>query len=113
MLLLDQNISFRVVRALQAIYPGCCQVRELGLENASDFEISKYAKQHGLAIVTFDLDFYELSLVHGSPPKIIWLRIGNSTSQALVGLLQEKSSIVYAFLTAPDFETVHCLEIRR
>lgn len=35
-LLLDQNISFRIAKKIQDIYPGSRQVRELGLENSKD-----------------------------------------------------------------------------
>ena len=30
-------------------------------------------------IVTLDADFADLSLLRGQPPKVIWLRCGNST----------------------------------
>jgi hypothetical protein len=41
--LLDQNISFRVVNAISSTYSEAKEVRELGLENASDG--SKYPNQ--------------------------------------------------------------------
>lgn len=43
-LLLDQNISFRIVKKIQDIYPGSKQVREQGLENSKDSFIWTYAK---------------------------------------------------------------------
>ena len=38
-LLFDQNISFRLVKRIIDLFPESKQVRELGLENATDFEI--------------------------------------------------------------------------
>ena len=43
-LLFDQNISFRLVNKIVAFFPNSKQVRELGLENATDSEIFEYAK---------------------------------------------------------------------
>lgn len=73
-LLFDQNISHRLVIAIQDILPDSKQVRELGLENKSDKFIWEYSKKNSYSIVTFDSDFYEFSLIWGHPPKIIWLR---------------------------------------
>ena len=30
------------------------------------------------AIVTMDGDFHQLRLLNGSPPKVVWLRVGNA-----------------------------------
>ncbi len=49
-LLFDQNISFRLVKRINKIFPNSKQVRELGLENATDFEIFEYAKRHNYII---------------------------------------------------------------
>lgn len=37
----------------------------------------EYAKARGFLIVTKDSDFQQQSFVHGHPPKVIWLRLGN------------------------------------
>ena len=77
-LLLDQNISFRLVSKLEHDFPGTCQVKSLRLANSTDKEIWEYAKIHDFIILTFDADFYDFSVVWGHPPKIIWLRTGAS-----------------------------------
>ncbi len=110
-LLLDQNISFRIVIKIQDIFPGSGQVRELGLENAKDSEIWKFAQEHGYAIVTFDSDFYDLGLLKGSSPKVIWLRSGNTSSQNLENVLRKNSSLIKTFLTDPAYKDIGCLEI--
>ena len=71
-LLFDQNISFRLIRRIVDLFPESKQVRELGLENATDFEIFEHAKRNDYAIVTFDSDFCDLNIIKGFPPKIIW-----------------------------------------
>jgi predicted nuclease of predicted toxin-antitoxin system len=71
-LLFDQNISFRIVKNLQDIFPGSKQVREVGLENAKDSQIWSFAKENSFCIVTFDADFYDLGIIKASSPKVIW-----------------------------------------
>lgn len=43
----------------------------------SDRMIWQFARQNDFIIVTFDEDFYDLSNLYGTPPKVIWLRCGN------------------------------------
>ena len=68
-LLLDENLSRRLVPFLQHDYPGSNQVVLLGMASASDKEVWQKARDEGYVIVTRDADFQELSLVWGQPPK--------------------------------------------
>jgi len=110
-LLLDQNISFRVSKIISDRYPIVKQVRELGLENSTDIEIWEYAKSNGYTIVTFDSDFYDLSVFRGCPPKIIWLRIGNTTTENLAKVLFDNFELIKDFVTDSSFKDLSCLEI--
>ena len=107
-LLLDQNISFRLVKKIESVFPGTEQVKKLGLQNKPDKTIWDFAKSNGFTIVTFDIDFYDLSLLQGHPPKLIWIRSGNITTKNLEKLLMEKSNQIKAFI---DDENLSCLEI--
>ncbi len=107
-LLFDQNLSFRLCSSLRKEFPDSAQVRLLGLEQASDREIWGYARDHGFTIVTKDEDFYELSLLHGSPPKVVWLRCGNVCSAAMEQLIRRHMEWILLF--AGD-ESLHCLEL--
>ena len=78
-LLLDENLSRRLVPFLQQDYPGSSQVVLLGLESATDTEVWQFAKDEGFVIVTRDADFEELSLVWGQPTKVIWLKTRNQS----------------------------------
>ncbi|MBL8703213.1 MAG: DUF5615 family PIN-like protein [Rhodospirillales bacterium] len=73
-LLFDENLSFRLIGALDSEFPGSVHVRSAGLARAGDMAIWQYARQHGLAIVTLDSGFHDISVLHGAPPKIVWLR---------------------------------------
>jgi predicted nuclease of predicted toxin-antitoxin system len=70
-LLLDHNLSFRLVRALAGLYPGSMHVRDLGMTTAPDDVIWTFAGQHGLTIVSKDSDFYYGSMLLGPPPKVL------------------------------------------
>jgi predicted nuclease of predicted toxin-antitoxin system len=97
--LLDQNISFRVVRLLEKDFDNVKQVRELNLTDASDFQIWEFADKNNYTIVTFDSDFTDLANLYGSPPKIIWLRFGNSTNLKIANKLITKLVEIKEFIS--------------
>ncbi|TVQ80794.1 MAG: hypothetical protein EA358_01415 [Flavobacteriales bacterium] len=110
-LLFDQNISFRIVSKLKETFFEARQVRELGLENSTDREIWEYARNNNYTIVTFDVDFYDMSNLYGHPPRIIWLRTGNRKTSDLAKLLINRSEIIQEFLTDASYENIACIEI--
>ena len=107
-LLLDQNISRKLVKELESLFPGSNHVYPLGLHKASDEEIWDYARDNGLTIVTQDSDFNEKSLVYGYPPKVIWLRIGNVSTQNIKRLLKKHHKDI---LLLEKDKTLGCLQV--
>jgi len=97
-LLFDQNISYRIVRLLKSEFSGCKHVSDVGLNDEEDPEIWNYAKRNGFVIVTFDSDFYEISLINGFPPKIIWIRSGNLATQILANILSNNKTLIEVFI---------------
>lgn len=110
-LLFDQNISFRILNKIQTFYPNAYQVRELQLENKSDVEIWNFAKSEQFTIVTFDADFFEISNLQGHPPKIIWLRFGNTTTVNIAKVLLDKYQFIKDFIENQEYSELACLEI--
>ncbi|MEA3642860.1 MAG: DUF5615 family PIN-like protein [Lamprobacter sp.] len=109
-LLLDENLSRRLVPFLQDDFPGSSQVALAGLERASDREVWEYAQRNGFVVVTKDSDFHELSLLLGAPPRVVWLQLGNaSRSHVLQRLLENATEIERRLL---DGET-DCLIVGR
>jgi predicted nuclease of predicted toxin-antitoxin system len=100
-LLFDQNLSWRLVGRLAAEYPGSEQVVLAGLAGADDRVVWAYAASKGLAVVTKDSDFSALSALLGSPPKLVWLHVGNGPTQDVEDLLRLRQSDVSAFLADP------------
>jgi predicted nuclease of predicted toxin-antitoxin system len=107
----DQNISFRAVKSVQNIFPGAVQVRELKLENSSDKAIWDFLRKNAYSIVTFDSDFSSLATLYGHPPKIIWLRTGNISTDSLIQFFESHSEIIKEFLTSADYVKIACLEL--
>jgi predicted nuclease of predicted toxin-antitoxin system len=110
-LLFDQNISYRIVEKIASKFPGSKQVIELAPENSTDLELWSYAKENDYSIVTFDSDFMDLANLKGHPPKIIWLRTGNTTTDSIAKLLNSKLDQVSIFPNDQENKNWACLEI--
>lgn len=106
--LFDQNLSFRLCDQLEDLFPGSQQVRILGLDRANDMVIWEHARKNDFVIVTQDADFYEISLIKGAPPKVIWLRCGNQPTNFISGLIRNNFEEIVEF-TGDDSAT--CIEI--
>jgi len=111
-LLFDQNISFRIISKIEINFPEAKQVRQLGIENYSDMEIWRFAKENEFTIVTFDADFFDLSNFKGHPPKIIWLRFGNTKTDFLANIVNSRNSIIKDFISSVEYSEIACLEIK-
>ena len=101
-LLFDENLSFRLVEQLADVYPRSLHVREVGLTGQPDEEIWRYAAREHCAMVTKDIDFYQRSMLHGAPPKVIWVRIGNATTRAIADVLRSWFLTVQHFMAESD-----------
>jgi predicted nuclease of predicted toxin-antitoxin system len=62
-------------------------VRELGLRDAPDHENFQAARAADVIVVAKDIDFVLLLRKHGPPPRILWLRCGNTSNARLRTLL--------------------------
>jgi predicted nuclease of predicted toxin-antitoxin system len=93
-LLLDENLSPRLVELLSEIFPGTAHVHSRGLGSADDAEIWEYARANGFTIVSKDSDFEERSILLGSPPKVILLRTSNCSSKEIERLLRSTHPVV-------------------
>lgn len=96
-LLFDQNISPRLVQELADCYPESLHVRDIGLQSSSDEAVWAYAAEHGLTIVSKDADFHQRSLLFGTPPKVVWIRRGNCSTNDIQALLRTRLADLTAF----------------
>lgn len=96
-LLFDQNLSPRLVNLLADLFPGSSHVQSVGLDSASDDQVWEFARLNSFAIVTKDEDYNNLSVVRGSPPKVIWLQLGNCTTAQVDAAFRARFADVEAF----------------
>lgn len=96
-LLLDENLSDRIINRIIDLYPNSTHVKTILLNNTDDSIIWEYAKLHDFIIVSKDSDFHQRSLLYGHPPKFIYLRIGNSSTSIIVQILRDNCEIITRF----------------
>ena len=101
-LLFDQNLSFRLVDALADQFRDSVHVRDVGLSRADDGAVWAYARDHGMTIVTKDSDFNQVAFLAGAPPKIVWLRLGNCTTDDVLALLRRRTKEIADFIESTD-----------
>ncbi|MGI9280858.1 MAG: DUF5615 family PIN-like protein [Endozoicomonas sp.] len=98
MLLLDENLSPKLVARIKDTYPGSLHVLHSKLDNSPDIEIWCYAKKHQMTIVSKDKDFLYFATQHGYPPKLIYLTTGNVKLAAIESILLENEAIIKSFI---------------
>ena len=99
-LLLDQNISPKLVESLSNLYPGSIHVQEVGMDKATDEAIWVYAKLNNVTIISKDADFAERSLLFGFPPFVVWIRKGNCTTSEIKNTLIDNYELISNFASA-------------
>jgi predicted nuclease of predicted toxin-antitoxin system len=100
-LLFDQNLSRKLPDLLSDVFPNSSQVFSLGLDSVDDLIIWRYAAEHNLTIVSKDGDFASLSAAYGTPPKVLWLKVGNGPTRDIAALLQTHLVEIQVFLNDP------------
>ena len=86
-LLLDENLSRRIVPALQQRWPGSSQVALLGLERATDAQICEFAAEQDFVVCSKDDDFHRLVAARGYRPKLLHVALGNASNDRILSAL--------------------------
>lgn len=110
-LLFDQNISYRIVNKITAYFTDSIHVSSIGLSDSEDIDIWQFARREGFVIVTFDSDYYDISLINGCPPKVLWLRTGNLSTNEIKAILIQNVEFIRDFAENKDNNDKACLEI--
>lgn len=102
MLLVDENISYRVCRTMQELYPSITHVTRALTRDAdariTDAAIWAHAREHGLVILTRDHDFTMLAREDEAapPPHVVRLCLGNCRRQEIEQVLREYHTEIVA-----------------
>ena len=100
-LLFDQNLAPRLVAELKHLLSRIPTRSSGWSSHADDLGVWEYAKD-GFTIVSKDADFHQMSLVHGAPPKVVWVRLGNCTTGDVVRLLDFRRQRLLEFDDQPE-----------
>lgn len=96
-LLFDENLSHKLARLLEDIFPNSIHVRDVGLKATDDPLVWEYAKNNGLILVSKDADMHQRSFLFGPPPKVIWVRLGNCSTSDVENLLRQHVPTIGVF----------------
>jgi predicted nuclease of predicted toxin-antitoxin system len=99
--LLDEQLSESLLQQLQDLWPDGAHVRQLGLGGAADDVVWQRAIDLGCVLVTKDEDFHRLSVLKGAPPKVVWVRLGNCSTDDIARLVRRHSSRLDDFVDDP------------
>jgi predicted nuclease of predicted toxin-antitoxin system len=98
----------KLVTRLADLYPGSSHVSSVGLDRASDVAVWEFARDHDYVIVTKDVDYNNMAVIRGFPPKVLWLLIGNCTTVQVEILIRSHHPNIEAFEQDPILGTL-CL----
>ena len=98
-LLLDENLSRRLVLKLFDVFPGTIHVAEVDMLRTPDPEIWQYAKENHFTIITKDDDFLALAHRFGPPPKLIMVEMGSCSVALFAERLRESAARLNEFVT--------------
>ncbi len=103
-ILFDNNILYRIVKKLIEQFPDSLHVSRMGLSvPVADYAIWQFAKKESYMIVTFDEDFETFANLYGFPPKVILMRLGNSSTNHITNTLKSKIVEIENFYASPSY----------
>jgi predicted nuclease of predicted toxin-antitoxin system len=100
-LLFDAHLPRSMVQRIADLWPHSSHELLQGLGSTDVATIRAFAISRGFAIVTKDSDLYSSAIMHGAPPKIVWLRIGNCSVATVETLLRTHAAAILAFDADP------------
>ncbi|MFC6222820.1 DUF5615 family PIN-like protein [Hymenobacter artigasi] len=107
-LLLDENLSPKLVRYLAPAFPDSLHVRDVQLDARQDSTIWQWARANDFTILTQDDDSFLLAQLRGQPLKIVYLRFGNRGVRVMAEQLQRQHRLIAEFISESE---APCLEL--
>ena len=96
-LLFDEPLSEKLIDLLGDLFPESLHVRQLEAGGAPDAIVWELALEHECVLVTKDEDFHRLSIAREAPPRVVWIRLGNCTTQDVADVLRAHYRSVLRF----------------
>lgn len=105
-ILFDNNLSHKLIERLGDLFPESSHVMVEGLDEEDDQIIWAFARENNFSIMTKDSDYSDLSILKGSPPKVIWLQIGNCRVEDVERIIRSNFQSIHHFLNDPDSDII-------
>lgn len=86
--LVDNQLPTVLAQYLRKRGFDCQHVLEAGLENALDSETCRYAELEERIIISKDEDFFYFAKQRNAKIKVIWVRLGNCRTPALLAAFE-------------------------
>lgn len=72
-------------------------------DETTDKDISFYADQHGLIVVTKDIDFYHSHMIFDHPKKLLLITTGNIKNKKLFDLIRANALLIERLFENCDY----------
>ena len=103
-ILLDANLSWRLIKALKEDFINVKHVDSIGLESRpKDTSIWLWAKTNDYCIISNDEDFYNLLEQRGFPPKIVILKTRNQSTNYIANLIIKHRNDINDLIQSSDY----------
>lgn len=100
--LVDNQLPLALAHHLRRRGFDCQHVVDIGLAEAADADICRYAEAHGRVIISKDEDFLHLASRTDAKLKIVWVRLGNCRTSALISAFEKFWPTLQSCLEAGD-----------
>jgi predicted nuclease of predicted toxin-antitoxin system len=102
-LLLDENLSERLLQPLGELFPGSEHIGNLAKAGTTDGLLWDLARTGGFILTTRDEDFVGMSVLQEAPPKVLWLNVGKSRNAVIAALLQSHATDIERFSVHDEY----------
>jgi predicted nuclease of predicted toxin-antitoxin system len=100
--LIDNQLPRALAEHLQARGQDCQHVLETGLADASDISICRYCEAQERILISKDEDFLYLANHPKSKIKLVWVRLGNCRTAALLAAFDQFWPTIESCFAAGD-----------
>jgi predicted nuclease of predicted toxin-antitoxin system len=100
--LVDNQLPATLAHHLRKNGYDCQHVLDVGLANASDMDICRYAEGEDRVIVSKDEDFLYLASRPGATTRFLWVRLGNCRTSTLLAAFEKFWPMIESALKAGD-----------
>jgi predicted nuclease of predicted toxin-antitoxin system len=97
-LLFDQNLSPSLAAYFKDSFEVSLHVKDIELDTSDDRIVWEYAKSNHFTIITKDSDFNNIVSLYGFPPKVIWVRRGNCSTNLIKDIIETHIEIIMKFI---------------